>query len=564
MPEKWQLAEIDQDSIEQLKKDLGIDHDAIARMLIRRGIRTRGDAEEFYKPSLSNLHPPALLPDIEKAAERLAKALKTDELIAIVGDYDVDGITSTSVLINFLNRVNAKFVYYIPDRKVHGYGLNVESVQWALQQGASLLIAVDIGSRDFAAVNMAKAHGLDIIVLDHHETGEVLPDVYAFVNPQAPHSQYPNKRLSASAVVFKFVQFFSERFRLKKFDPYSVLDLVMLGLVADVMPLVGENRTMVVHGLRLVARYQRPAIRTLFRHFNVDITDSEGALQLDLRDIVFKISPLLNSAGRIAHARTALNLLLSNNETEASFWMDQLIRLNNERRKLTEKAVEEAIKQATKQAANDIIIVVGRDWEEGIMGIVAARIQDLFKKPVIALTDVGFGVLKGSGRSPEHVNLYDLMSPLGSEFVRFGGHANAIGITIMKDRLNVLERIRTNGSTEGTKALTIDGFLNFKDLKDEKILWFIENSAPWGEANPIPLFATSVIEDSSSEIVKEKHLRLSVSDQYGIREKVMLWEGASEVQKLRGKRFWLCYYVKKRKFNGKEYLNLYVKDYDLL
>ncbi len=563
IPEKWQLANVEQDALEQLKKDIEIDNDTIARMLIRRGVLSRRQAEEFYNPSLNHLHSPESLPDIEKAAERLVEALKNNELIAIVGDYDVDGITSTSILINFLQSLKAKFIYYIPDRKMHGYGLNVESVQWALQHSASLLIAVDIGSKDFAATNMANAYGLDIIVLDHHETGGHLPNVHAFVNPQAPNSYYPNKKLSASAVVFKFLQYLVKRYKLRKFDPYSLLDLVMLGLVADVMPLVDENRTMVIHGLNLVARYQRPAMRTLFKHFNIEITDSEGSLQVDLRDIAFKISPLLNSAGRIAHARTALNLLLSESDSEASFWLEQLIRLNNERRKLTEKAVEEAISQASKQADKDIIVVVGQDWEEGVMGIVAARIQELFKKPVIALTDVGFGILKGSGRSPEDVNLYELMSPLGSEFVRFGGHANAVGITIMKDKVEILSQIRANDLKDEEKSLTIDGPLAFKDLKDEKILWFIENTAPWGEGNPIPLFAAPVIEDNTSEIVKERHLKLSVSDQYGIREQVMFWDGSDLKERFKGKRFWLCYYVKRRKFNGKQYVNLYVKDYEL-
>ncbi len=563
IPKKWQLADIEQDIIDRLKKDIEIDNDTVARMLIRRGVLSRSQAEEFYKPSLKNMHSPRLLPDIDKASERLAQALRNNELIAIVGDYDVDGITSMAILINFLKNLNAKFIYYIPDRKTHGYGLNVEAVQWALQHNASLLIAVDIGSKDFTAAQMANALGLDIIVLDHHETGDILPDVYAFVNPQSPKSKYPNKKLSASAVAFKFVQYLSKKFNLRRFDPYSLLDLVMLGLVADVMPLIGENRTMVVHGLKLVAQYQRPAIRALFKHFNVEITDSDGSLQLDLRDIAFKISPLLNSAGRIAHARTALNLLLSDSESEASFWLDQLARLNNERRKLTEKAVEEAIKQASKQANNDVIVVIGKDWEEGIMGIVAARIQDMFNKPVIALTDVGAGMLKGSGRSPEHLNLYELMSPLGQEFARFGGHANAVGITIMKDKVQVLNQLKTQDINNGEKLLTIDGTLSFKDLKDEKTLWFIENTAPWGEANPMPLFATTVIEDNSSEVVNDKHLRLSVCDQYGIRERVMFWEASDLKNHFSGKRFWLCYYVKRRKFNGKQYLNLYVKDYDL-
>ncbi len=563
VPKKWQLADIEQDIIDHLKKDIEIDNDTIARMLIRRGVLSRSQAEEFYKPSLKNMHSPQLLPDIEKASERLVQALRQNELIAIVGDYDVDGITSTAILINFLKKLNAKFIYYIPDRKAHGYGLNVEAIQWALQNGASLLIAVDIGSKDFTATQMASALGLDILVLDHHETGDMLPDVYAFVNPQAPTSNYPNKKLSASAVAFKFVQYISNRFNLNRFDPFSLLDLVMLGLVADVMPLIGENRTMVIHGLKLVARYQRPAIRTLFKYFNVEVTDSEGSLQLDLRDIAFKIAPLLNSAGRIAHARTALNLILSESESEASFWLEQLIRLNNERRKLTEKAVEEAVKQASTQVDNDVIVVVGQDWEEGIMGIVAAKIQEMFKKPVVALTDVGHGTLKGSGRSPEHINLYDLMSPLNSQFVRFGGHANAVGITITKDKVEILSKIKINSDKNTDKSLTIDGPLAFKDLQNERTLWFIENTAPWGEANPIPLFATNVIEDNSSQIINDKHLRLSVSDQYGIRERVMFWEASNLKNHFSGKRFWLCYYIKRRKFNGKQYLNLYVKDYDL-
>ncbi len=561
---KWSVPDIERDIIEQLKKDLEVEQDAIAIMLARRGIFNRNQAEQFYNPSLKDLYAPSLLPDIDRAAKRLYEAIKNGEHIAIVGDYDVDGITSTAILISFLKKLGAKFTYYIPDRKVHGYGLNVEAVQNALQHNASLLIAVDIGSKDFASANLATAHGLDIIILDHHETGDVLPEVTAFVNPQAPHSQYPNKKLSASAVVFKFVQYFVQRYGIRGFNPLSLLDFVMLGLVADVMPLLGENRTMIVHGLKLLSQYQRPAIRTLFEHFNVELTDSDGSTQLDLRDIMFKIAPLLNSAGRIAHARTALNLLLSESEQEAKYWMDRLERVNNERRRLTEKTIEEAIRQAVKQSNRDIIIIVGEDWEEGIMGIIAARIQDQFKKPVIALTNVGYNTLKGSGRSPEGINLYELMSPLGTEFVRFGGHANAVGITIVKDKLHVLKDIKIDDVSEQTAPLTIDGYLSFKDLRKEKVLWFIERSAPWGEANPVPLFATQVIEDNSSEILKEKHLKLSVTDRYGIRERVVMWEGAPMLEKLKGKRFELCYYVKRRKFNGKQYINLYVKDYELL
>ncbi len=554
----WQLAPIAQEEIGQLGREIEVPSPALLRYFLRRGLRSRQTIEHFLHPSLKHLHDPFLLPDLDKAVRLLLTHLHRDHFIAVVGDYDVDGLTSLALIGDLLDKVGAKYEIYIPDRHREGYGLSREAVHWAYRQGARLLIAVDIGSKDTDALLLARQLGITTIVLDHHEVPMPWPPADALVNPHRPDSRYPFPTISAAVVVLKFIQAVHQRLN-RPFQPGEWLDLVALSILADVMPLLDENRALVVAGLKQMEQQLRPGLKALMQ--TMGLTNSTTSWQTrDARDLMFRLAPALNAAGRIAHAREGLYLLRATSDTEAQYWAEKLQNLNQMRRQLTESVFRAALQQAQQYSQDEILILTGNDWHEGVVGIVAARLVERLHKPVIVLTEVAPGIYKGSGRSPDYYNLYELLLPHAHLFARFGGHAQAVGLTIPAEHIPILRRLMNQTQIHENsvaKPLIVDAPLGLDEITPQFMDW-LERTAPWGEGNPTPLFVSQEVREvGKSYVFKERHLKLVVADRTGAQQYVTLWNQGDRLAEYHLRKMDIVYTLRRRYYQDRAYIDLY-------
>lgn len=522
-PRLWRLALADSELSKRLSAKLGI-AEPIAQLLINRGITSENTAWEFLNGSLVNLNDPFRMKDMQRAVDRIDKAIKAEEKITIYGDYDVDGITATALLYLVLKELGATVDYYVPERQSEGYGLNATAIKNIYHAGTRLLITVDCG---ISAVDEISAFcgTLDIIVSDHHQPPDSLPDAYAILNPKRLDCRYPDKQLAGVGVAFKLCQALWQKLARSEQSLFKYLDLVAVGTVADIVPLVNENRILVKEGLKQLACTSNIGLKAL-----LDICELKGNI-IDAGKISYMVAPRLNAVGRISDATNAIELLVTEDETTAST-LARYLDNENIQRQVVEKEILAAAEELLANInieKEQVLVLSGKEWHSGIIGIVASRLVDRYYRPVIIISEKE-GVGKGSCRSIPGFDMYEALSECSDILIKYGGHRMAAGLTIqcdkiaeLRQRLNLFARQRLKDE-DYVPVINIDAIVAL----DEINATFIEQLAclsPFGMGNPSPTFVSKgTCLESIHKIGQEgRHLKLTVRQGHSTKN-VISWE----------------------------------------
>jgi len=480
----------------------------VDQLLQNRGITDAVDVDKFLNPKLTDLHQAELLTDLAKVKTRVDQAIEQGESILIFGDYDADGVTATTILVETLNELGAMCDYYIPNRFDEGYGPNPEAFQQAKRQGFDVIITVDTGIAAVESATVAKELGIDLIITDHHEAQAEMPDAYAIIHPGLSED-YPFKDLAGVGVAFKVAHY------LLGYFPKQFLDLVAIGTVADLVPLVNENRILVKYGLEAIEQTQRPGLRSL-----KEVASIKGPV--DEEDIGFRIGPRLNAVGRLGSAYPAVELLLTDDPEEAKRLATEINSINQERQEIVTQIAEEAIEivEQTKDDNESVIVVAKEGWNEGVLGIVASRLVRTYQRPTICLTlKPDEKIAKGSGRSITAFDLFSNGLEIQDQFLKFGGHSQAIGLTLDIDAVDDVRQSLNQLADEKLKPddyqeqIDIDLPIDINKLELETITQ-IEKLAPFGMANPKPKFYVKGNPTDIKQIGAQKnHLKFSLEEQ---------------------------------------------------
>jgi single-stranded-DNA-specific exonuclease len=491
-----------------------------AQLLTSRGITTIDKAREFLDPSLQRLYDPFLMRGMPQAVDRLIRAIRAHEAIVIYGDYDVDGVTATSVLSWFFRDIGVPVPYYLPHRMREGYGLNAEAVRKLAAQGTRVLITVDCGITGHEEVRLARQLGMDVIVTDHHQVPPTLPDAVAVLNPHQTECPYPAKELAGVGVAFKLVMALRSQLRQDVSWTRELpnlrrhLDLVALGTIADVAPLLGENRILVRHGLLELTRSQKLGVRTLKRVSRVDEQD------IGPRQVGFTLAPRLNAAGRLAAAKAGVELLLADDAMRAEKLARYLDAVNRERQAVQGQIYAEAKAAVESAGGTDnrwAIVLASEGWHPGVVGIVASKLVEEYGRPTV-LIGLDGETGKGSGRSILAFHLYNALVACQEYLLGFGGHEHAAGIRIARAQVpafqEALNRVAREQLTTAdySPLLSIDAEVRLEEV-DDALLEFIERLEPFGEGNPPPLFLTRAVEVVGEPTLvgkEQQHLRMTV------------------------------------------------------
>ncbi len=503
----WKIKEQDDSLVQTLRRSLNCSH-FFARILINRGIETPEKAKKFLHADKSMLHDPFLFCGMERAVERIGEAIRKDERIIVYGDYDVDGITATALLMEELRSLGGNVGYYIPNRFADGYGVNSAAIQKIAQEGANLIITVDTGITAVAEVEEAKALGMDIIITDHHECQEQLPDTL-IINPKCEQSGYPFEALAGVGVVFKLVCALDQTYGGGG-DPDRFTSFAAIGTIADIMPMVGENRYIVRRGLEMLRDTQNPGLSAL-------IERCVGDRPIDASTVGFILAPRINAAGRMGSASVGVDLLTTRDPQVAEALVDELCKENNQRQVTENQIMEEAIAMFESDEKNknrNAIILWDENWHNGVVGIVASRLKDRYNRPCI-LFSVGDEFAKGSGRSMKPFNLFEALEGISDYTKRFGGHAYAAGVLVDKRKLDAFRDAfcaKVDAFLESNQfdeSIELDCTLSEKDLSVSKIKE-LGRLAPFGRGNDVPIFCIRNVRLlEASPTANGNHMRLS-------------------------------------------------------
>lgn len=517
-PARWLIPQLDPEQAGRLADGLGLSLPA-ARVLLNRGYRDPAAARRFLSPSLEDLHDPWLLRGMSAALERLRRAIAAHENILLYGDYDVDGTTSVVILKKAIELAGGQAGVFIPHRIRDGYGMRPEAIEQAAAAGATLVISVDTGIRAAEAVCRARAFGMDVIVTDHHLPDAELPPALAVLNPNQPGCPYPEKNLCGAGVAFKLVQALLATLgwpagKLRRMTE-SFLKLVAIATVADVVPLTGENRVLVKHGLEGLREVRNPGLRAL-----LEVAGFEPGQVPSAGQVAFRIAPRLNAAGRMADANDIVELLLTDKEDRARELAARLHSLNRDRQQTESEIVRLILEECLAAPVTDqqaALVFSGSQWHRGVVGIVASRLVERFHRPVFVLgEDAEQGVAQGSGRSIPALDLLDALESMPGLFIRFGGHRQAAGLTLAIERVGEF-RERLNAYASARLApddfrahVEVDAVLAFDEIS-EQVVADVLSMAPFGFGNPAPVFAAFGAEVAAAPwVFKDKHLRVSL------------------------------------------------------
>lgn len=513
MNKKWEVCKENKNDIDKISKENGLSN-LISSILASRGIIEKEDVREFLNPTRDDFHDPFLMPDMEKAVDRILKAIQTQEKTIIYGDYDVDGITSITVLKKFLEERNLQVGEYIPNRLNEGYGLNKEAVKKIAKQGYKLIITVDCGISCIEEIKYATELGLEVIVTDHHEPAEELPKCLAVVDAKRKDNQYPFNQLAGVGVVFKLIQAISIKLNLDNREYLKYLDIVCVGTISDIVPLVDENRVITKLGLKLVPISKNIGLRTLLA--------STGYKEVNSTTISFGIAPRINACGRMGEEKEALRLFLTNDLHEAKEITEKLNNYNLERQETEKRIFKQALEQIENGEKDKSCIVLGQEgWHHGIIGIVASKVTDIYFKPSILICFEGEEG-KGSGRSIPGFNLHDAVMNCDTYVEKFGGHSMAIGINVKRENFEKFKKefeeyTQNSHISDIIPIIQIDKQVDIKkiNIQDVNELKLLE---PYGEGNKMPVFLIKNLKILSIRSLSEgKHIKLKLGiDNYMI------------------------------------------------
>ncbi|MCF0124878.1 MAG: single-stranded-DNA-specific exonuclease RecJ [Clostridia bacterium] len=514
MNKKWQIYDANREKIQEIKEKYQI-NELLATILSNRNITTEEKIKKFLKPTRNDFYDPFLMTDMEIAVERIIKAINNKEKVTIYGDYDVDGITSITVLKSFLKDRGLEVSTYIPNRIEEGYGLNKDAIDKIANNGCELMITVDCGISGLEEIEYANSLGIETIVTDHHEPGTELPNALAVVDNKRKDSQYPFRELAGVGVVFKLTQALTKKLEIKEEEYLKYLDIVCIGTISDIVPLVDENRVIAKLGLMLVKQTKNTGLKAIIK--------SSGYSKIDSNTVSFGIAPRINACGRMGKAEEALELLLSQNINEVNELTNKLNAHNKERQETEKSIFENALKKIEEGRLNEnkVIVVGGENWHHGVIGIVSSKITDMYFKPSILLSFEEDGIGKGSGRSVPGFDLHEALTLCNNEIEKFGGHSMAVGVSIRKEKLEEFRKkfeqiAEENKIDEIIPVINIDSKISLSKINREMIE-SLKELEPFGEANKMPIFAFKGLKiDSIRSLSEGKHLKLTLKENNNI------------------------------------------------
>lgn len=543
-----------------------------AKLLLSRDINTFDKARAYFNPDIIKLHDPYLMKDMGKAIQLISQKIQDKKRIMIYGDYDVDGVTSVALLYTYIQSIGGNSITYIPDRYTEGYGLSLKGIDVAKDEQIDLIITIDCGIRAVEQIEYANSLDIDVIICDHHFAGEELPNAKAILNPKQENCPYPYKELCACAVGFKLIQAMQAHMGKPIEEIYSYLDLVAIATAADIVPITGENRILASAGLKRINNHKkRPGIKAL-----LDIVKHKGQ-DLTLSDLMFKVAPRINAAGRMKLAIQAVRLLIESDLEQARSFANEIEAYNTDRKNKDAKITQEALEQIAenKEENRYTTVVYKEDWHPGVLGIVASRLIETHYKPSIVFGK-GEEYLSASARSVKDFNIYNAINECSDLLVKFGGHKYAAGLSLLpenydafKERFEAIVK-RDIKEEHRIPQLKIDAEIELKDLEQDsdkspfpKLFRIIKRMQPFGPQNSKPVFASYNVTDQGCKLVGEdkSHLRIAVKD--ASTDKVYYGIGfgmADKFTKLNKKEFDIAYTLEENHFNGRVSLQLFIKD----
>jgi single-stranded-DNA-specific exonuclease len=549
------------EQVKALSESLNV-NSYLTTILIQRGIDTFDKAKEFFRPSLSKLHDPFMLTDMDKAVERLHKAISNQEKILIYGDYDVDGTTSVALVYSYLKSFYPNCSFYIPDRYKEGYGVSEAGIIWAEENGFSLIIALDLGIKAGNMVNLANHKGIDFIICDHHLPDDDIPLAVAVLDPKRRDCPYPFKELSGCGLGFKLIQAYAKKHGNEE-DVFQYLDFVAVSIASDIVPISGENRILAFHGLQRLNDNPSPGLKAL-----KEISGIKQAL--DISGVVFTLGPRINAAGRVAHGGAAVELLIAPSEEEALNLAEKINLKNDLRREFDINITEEALMMIEsddqlKHARSTVLFK--ETWHKGVIGIVASRCIEKYYRPTVILTQSN-GVITGSARSVHGFDLYQAIEACGDLLEKFGGHKFAAGITLKPENLQPFRQkfesvVAASITTEQLEPVVdIDSIISFEAI-NWKFNNILKQMAPFGPENQKPVFeARNVFVQNALTMFKDRHIRF-LAAQEGT-DSVFQAVGFDQVEHYEriaaGDVFRMAFTLEENTFNGETSLQLRIKD----
>ncbi|OKY84672.1 MAG: single-stranded-DNA-specific exonuclease RecJ [Bacteroidales bacterium 52_46] len=543
------------------------DTPAICELLVQRGVTSVKEAEQFFSPSLRDLHDPFLMPQMDLAVARLNRAMGSKQRIMVYGDYDVDGTTAVSLVYKYLLNYYSNIDYYIPTRYDEGYGISRRVIDEFHQQGVKLVIILDCGIKAIEEIKYAASLGIDFIICDHHVPDDELPPAVAILNPKLEGSTYPYPHLSGCGVGYKFMQGFSMSNGINPIDLEGMLDLVAVSIAADIVPMTGENRILTYHGLRRINSNPNMGLRAILR-----ISGLTGR-EITISDVIFKIGPRINASGRMQSGREAVDLLVARDAAEALEKAKAIDQYNKDRKELDKRITEEAntILSSRDELHSDkkSIVIYNKEWHRGIIGIVASRLTEIYYKPAVVLTHSN-GLATGSSRSVQGFDIYKAVDAARDLLENFGGHTYAVGLSLKEENIPEFTRrfeeyvAKNITTTQLTPQLDIDTFITFADITP-RLLSLLKRFNPFGPGNQKPVFCTRRVTDfGTSKLVGKQleHIKLElVDDTSGKVFNGIAFNLAEHFDHIHaGKPFDICYTIEENKHrNASDNIQLQVK-----
>ena len=538
----------------------------ISELLAQRGISTIEEADKFFHPSLKDLHDPFLMPDMDRAVERLNLAMGRKEKIMVYGDYDVDGTTAVALVYKYLRNYYSNIEYHIPTRTEDGYGISRATIDMAAGDGVKLFIILDCGIKATDEVAYARTLGIDFIICDHHVADDVLPPAAAILNPKLEGSTYPCSHLSGCGVGYKLMQAFAISNALPMGDLEGMLDLVAVSIAADIVPMVGENRILTYYGLKRLNANPNMGLRAIIR------TCGLSGKEITISDVIFKIGPRINASGRMQSGKEAVDLLVSRDMADALTRAKDIDGYNQDRKELDKQITEEANaileERDVSHSQKKSIVIYNKNWHKGIIGIVASRLTELYYKPTVVLTHAN-GLATGSSRSVQGFDVYSAVESTRDLLENFGGHTYAVGLSLREENIPEFTRrfeeyVRTNIRTDQlTPQHDIDAYLTFSEITPE-FLTLLRKFNPYGPGNSKPVFCTMRVKDfGTSKLVgrQGEHIKLEVvDDTSGKVYNGIAFNSADYFPHIHaGKPFDICYTIEESKRKTSHTVQLLVK-----
>jgi single-stranded-DNA-specific exonuclease len=566
MEKRWVFKDPGDPSIvRSLAKEINV-NETIASLLVQRGITTFDEAKRFFRPSLKDLYDPFLMKDMDVAVERIDLAVRRGESILFYGDYDVDGTTAVSLMYSFFRKRYSKVGFYIPDRYNEGYGVSQKGIDFAFENGYSLVVSLDCGIKAIEKVKYAKQRNIDFIICDHHLPGDTIPEAVAVLDPKRPDCKYPFKELSGCGVGFKLIQGYCKKTGIPEDESYHYLDLLAVSIASDIVPIVDENRVLAYYGLEKLNNNPSRGLKTIIRIAGLE----EQNIGID--DIVFRIGPRINAAGRMESGNTAVDLLCATNDVSAYEVGALIDSCNNDRKHVDRSITHEALRMIASdkrlQHSNSTVLF-NPNWHKGVVGIVASRLIETYYRPTVVLTKSG-DLATGSARSVQGYDLYQAIEACSDLLENFGGHMYAAGLTLKVDRVEEFKQrfeeyvSKTITPEMLTPQIDIDAKIRLDEIND-RFYNILRQFQPFGPGNMAPVFVSEdVVDTGEGRLVgsEKEHLKLTLmQDGNNKKYDAIAFQMAEYYKPIHyGQPFDVCYTIYENVFRGKTTLQLRVKD----